>query len=200
MSYYDGDHPYLAEQRRLDEEEEQRKREQNEAWEQNQKRMREEWDRQLAEEKVSRNNNRRNNNYSDDSWSYSNYNDDDDSAGYSSNSYSGDSSTSSSSTTGVFGYIAIFVVRVIAVFIWLFFCEVVLDLSSNYVAFWIVLIPALIIEYIFGKSSNYIHMAIEILGYLFIFSQYVQEKQGFIQLYSMLPLASYFAGFFINKK
>lgn len=197
MSYYDGDHPYLAEQRRLDEEEEQRKREQNEAWEQNQRRMSEEWDRQLAKDRASRSNNRNNDYSEDNSCHCTNY--DGDSSGYSSTHNSG-YSVSSSNGTGIFGYIAIFIARVIAVFIWLFFCEVVLDLPSNYVAFWIVLIPALIIEYKFGNSSNYIHMMIEILGYLFIFSQYVQYKQGFIQLYSMLPLASYFAGFFINKK
>lgn len=188
MSYYDGDHPYLVEERERYEEEQRRleqEREERRAYEQ---RCYEENERQWATFGEGNNGN------SDDD--YSNYWTSNRSCG---KYYYSDGTTLSQHST--FGdYVFFGVINVGLTFIWLFCaCQFVYNDLTNGMAIILALIITLIVEDINIEQKNIIYLIIKILIFIIICNFAFFEMYGFMKWFLVFPLVCSITIYLLGK-
>ena len=194
MSYYDGDHPYLAEERRYQEEQERRREQEREERRAYERRCYEENQRQLASERERWNN-------------VSKGYDDEGSVGWgrkNSNSYSGNycSSGSMSNHKTTFGdYVFYAVWNLILALIWIYaFCNYVYDNHSNPVLICLLLGVVSLFELISIKNKKTVHLFVKVAMFLIVCSGPFSQMHGFMKWFTIFPFACFIAFYLLNRK
>ena len=191
MSYYDGDHPYLVEERERYEEEQRRLEQEREERRAYERRCYEENERQLAEER--------------ERYNSRSYDDSDDWGSDASNYHSNDgrhyySTKASAEENSIIWKYSIFVFDCLTLsFAWLFVCEIMSNFITNFVGVCLALTAVLILEFFSWNNKKTSHLIVRILIFCLIFNKPFFAISGFMKWFLVFPLVCSITFFLLGK-
>ena len=199
MSYYDGDHPYLVEERKRYEEEQRRLEQEREERRAYERRCYEENERQLAEARERYNNQRSKRNNND-------YYDDSDSWSFNTNSYYDNGGgryysvkTSSEEDFVILKYIGFILGYLVLSGVWLLVCEFMSNSITNSAGVCLILAVVLFVEFFLWNNKKIGHLIIRILAFYLVLNKPFFAISGFMKWFLVFPLVCSITFFLLGK-